>query len=139
MIKGMNHIGIAVKDLKEAVDFFRSIFGATVLLHEKYTNEKIESTFVEVGSARLELTGSLDAGSVIDRFLEKNGEGIHHISLEVDDFDGLLAELKVKGLTIIGETDTEAFKAAFIHPKSAFGILLEIIEPKKEAYRKIGS
>jgi methylmalonyl-CoA epimerase len=139
MIKGINHIGIAVKDLKETVEFFRSIFGATVLLHEEYTKEKIESIFVEVGSARLELTGSLDHGSIIDRFLEKSGQGIHHVSLEVDDFDRLIADLKVKGLTIIGETDTEAFKAAFVHPKSAFGMLLEIIEPKKEEYRKIGS
>ena len=79
---------------------------------------------------RIELLASLAPGSMIDSFIENKGEGLHHISLEVNDFDDVISDFKAKGLKVIGQTDMENFKAAFIHPKSMLGMLTEIIAPK---------
>jgi len=79
----------------------------------------------------LELLASLEPQSIIDKFIESRGEGVHHVSLEVDQFDQVIEEIKVKGLRVISEADTEDFKAAFIHPQSNFGVLTEIVQPKR--------
>jgi len=130
MIKRFNHVGIAVKDLGRAVDFFKKTYGATLLSRTTYEDQKIESAFVAVGEAYFELTASLDPQSVIAKFIESRGEGIHHVSLQVDQFDEVIKELKAKGSRVMAEADTEDFKAAFIHPQGNFGVLTEIIEPK---------
>ncbi|MCL6476963.1 MAG: VOC family protein [Peptococcaceae bacterium] len=130
MIKGFNHVGIAVKDLDRAVEFFEKTYNARLVERNKYLDQKIESAFMAIGEARLELTASLDPQSVIARFIEARGEGIHHISLQVDQFDEVVKGFKEKGLTVIAEGETGDFKAAFVHPKGNFGILTEIIEPK---------
>ncbi len=132
MIKRFDHVGLAVKDLKKAVKFFEDAFGAKIVWQAEYEDQGIESVCVAVGEARFELTGSTGPGSVIARFLEARGEGIHHVSLQVDDFDKVLGDLRAKGLKVIGETDARDFKAAFIHPSSACGVLTEIVEPKPD-------
>jgi len=130
MIKRFNHVGIAVRDLKEAIRFFQENYGATLLWQRKFEDQKIESAFVSIGDAQFELTSSLDPQSVIAMFIESRGEGIHHVSLEVEDFNSVIDTLKAKGLRIISEADTDDFKAAFIHPQSNLGVLTEIIQPK---------
>ncbi len=130
MIKKFNHVGIAVKDLKNTVKTLQENYGAVIVWRKRFEDDGIESVCVAVGEAQFELTGSIAPVSVITKFIEAKGEGIHHLSLEVDQFDEVIRELKGKGLRIIGEADTEDFKAAFIHPVSNFGILTEIIEPK---------
>jgi len=132
VIKKFNHVGIAVKDLDRTVEFFEKTFGAKLVWRSKYEDQKIESAFIAVGEARFELTASLDPQSVIAKFIEAKGEGIHHVSLEVGQFDEVIKEFKAKGLKIIAEADTGDFKAAFIHPQSNFGVLTEIIEPKRD-------
>ena len=130
MIKKFNHVGIAVKDLDRAVEFFQETYGAKLVCRRKYQDEKMETALISIGEAQFELLASLEPQSLIDRFIEGRGEGIHHVSLEVDHFDQVIEDIKAKGLKVISEADTEDFKAAFIHPQSSFGVLTEIIEPK---------
>jgi methylmalonyl-CoA/ethylmalonyl-CoA epimerase len=130
LIKKFNHVGIAVKNLDRAVQFFEETYGAELVWRKKFNDLKLESAFISIGEAQFELSASLESQSVIDKFIESRGEGIHHVSLEVDQFDQVIEEIKAKGLRVISEADTEDFKAAFIHPQSSFGVLTEIIQPK---------
>jgi len=132
MIKKFNHVGIAVKDLGKTVEFFREAFGAKLHWRKKFEDQKIESAFISIGEAQFELSASLEPQSVIAKFIENKGEGIHHMSLEVDQFDQVIEDLKAKGLRVISEADNEDFKAAFIHPQSNFGVLTEIMQPKRD-------
>jgi len=130
LIKKFNHVGIAVKDLDRAVEFFQETYGAKLVWRKKYQDEKMETALISISEAQFELLASLDPQSLINRFIESRGEGIHHVSLEVDQFDQAIEAIKAKGLRVISEADTEDFKAAFIHPQSNFGVLTEIIQPK---------
>ena len=130
MIKKINHVGIAVKNLDRAVEFFQETYGAKLVRREKLEDQKMESALISIAEAQFELLGSLEPQSLIDKFIESRGEGIHHVSLEVDQFDQVIKEIKAKGVKVISEADTEDFKAAFIHPQSNFGVLTEIIQPK---------
>ena len=130
MIKKINHVGIAVKNLDRAVEFFQETYGAKQVWRKKNEKEKMESVLISIGQAQFELLASLEPQSLIDRFIESRGEGIHHVSLEVDQFDQAIEAIKAKGLRVISEADTDDFKAAFIHPQSNFGVLTEIIQPK---------
>ncbi len=123
-------MGIAVKNLDRAVEFFHENYGAKLVWQKKFDDQKIESALISIGEAQFELLASLEPQSLIDKFIESRGEGIHHVSLEVDQFDQVMEEIKAKGLRVISEADTEDFKAAFIHPQSNFGMLTEIIQPK---------
>jgi methylmalonyl-CoA/ethylmalonyl-CoA epimerase len=130
LIKKFNHVGIAVKNLDRAVEFFQETYGAKLVWRKKFEDQKMESALVSIGEAQFELLTGLEPQSLIDRFIESRGEGIHHVSLEVDQFDQVIEEIKAKGLRVISEADTEDFKAIFIHPQSNFGVLTEIIQPK---------
>lgn len=130
MIKKINHVGIAVKDLDKAVEFFKEVYGAKLLWRKKFESMKMESAFISVGELQYELSASTEPQSMYDKFIESRGEGIHHVSIEVDDFDQVIKEFKAKGLRVISEADTKDFKAAFIHPQGNFGILTEIVQPK---------
>lgn len=132
MIKKFNHVGIAVKDLNKSVEFFEKTYAAKLLWRSTFKGQKIESAFVAIGEVQLELTASLEPQSVIAQFIENRGEGIHHMSLEVDQFDQVIKEFKSKGLKVIAEADTKDFKTAFIHPQGNLGVLTEIIEPKPD-------
>lgn len=132
MIKGFNHIGIAVKDLDSAVEFFVKIYGGELLYRKIYEDQKLESAFIAIGKARFELSAGLEPESLLCRYIATKGEGIHHVSLEVDHFGRMISEFKAKGLQVIAEADTSEFKAAFIHPRGNLGVLTEIIEPKRK-------
>jgi methylmalonyl-CoA epimerase len=132
MIKKVSHIGLAVKDLKEASDFFRENFGFSI--SEKEDFGELNFSFVPIeGGTDLELLQSTTPDGTIAKFIQKRGEGIHHISFEVDDIQAELDRLKAKGLTLINETpypNAHEDLVAFIHPKSTYGILVELIQPK---------
>lgn len=130
MINTFHHVGFAARDLEKTLGFFESVFGAKVLWRSRLEAQHIESVLITVGSARIELLGSLDPQSLIAKFVAAKGEGLHHVSLEVSNFDQTIADFKAKGLNVIGEADTDDFKAAFLHPQSMFGMLTELIEPK---------
>lgn len=131
MIKSIYHIGLAVRDLDSAVKFFQETYGAKLLWRRTFESQKMESAFISVGEARFEVARSLDPEGVIGKFVQARGEGIHHISLEVDDMDKTIQELKKKGLTVMGEAATKEFKVAFVHPQNNFGVLMELYQPLK--------
>jgi len=131
LIKKINHVGIAVKNLDRAVEFFQETYGAKLVGRKKFDDQKMESALISIAEAQFELLASLEPQSIIDKFIESRGEGVHHVSLEVDQFDQVIEEIKAKGLRVISEADTEDFKAAFIHPQGNFGVLTEIVQPKR--------
>lgn len=130
MIRKFNHVGIAVKDLDKAVAFFGDVYGTRLVRRDRYEDELFETALVETGDMCLELIAGLAPESFIAQFIQDRGEGIHHMSLEVDQFEQVVQDLKAKGLKVLGQTENEHFKACFIHPKGNLGILTEIIEPK---------
>ena len=131
MIKRFNHVGIAVKDLDKAMAFFEEVYGARLIGRDRYEDQQFETAMVGIGEMRLELIASLDPGSFIAGFIKERGDGIHHMSLEVDQFEQVIDDFKAKGLKVLGETDNANFKAAFIHPQGNLGILTEVVEPKR--------
>ncbi len=135
MIKKFNHVGLAVKDLDKALAFFGEIYGGRLIRRDRYEDQQFETALLGLGDARLELIASLAPESFIARFIEDRGEGIHHMSLEVDQFEQVIEGFRAKGLKVLGVADTVAFKAAFIHPQGNLGVLTEIIEFKESGSR----
>ena len=133
VIKKISHIGVAVENLNEARTFFRENFGLASSEQENF-GELIFS-FISPGGANLELLQSTDHDGTISKFIRNKGEGIHHISLEVDDIQAELDRLKGKGIKLINEKpylNAHNELAAFIHPKSTFGILIELMQTEEE-------
>lgn len=131
MIKGIDHIGIAVNNLNEALAVYEKALG---LKPERVTvveSQKIKVAFLPVGDSRIELLEPTSKESTVSGFLEKRGEGIHHIALKVVGIDNMLKKLKSQGVTLIDETPrpgAEGGRIAFLHPKSVKGVLLELCE-----------
>jgi methylmalonyl-CoA epimerase len=134
-IKRIAHLGIAVNDLETAIDFFTKGLPLEVTHREDYQGMKIG--FVPVGDSSVELLQDVSGASAIKRFVEKNGEGIHHIAFEVDDIHQAIAELKEKGIRLIDETPrsgAHGMTVAFMHPKATHGILMELVQPAKDSH-----
>jgi methylmalonyl-CoA/ethylmalonyl-CoA epimerase len=131
MLEKLDHIGIAVKDLDQAMKLYREAFGIepSLVYESSYTKARI--AFFPIGEVRVELIQPVDRESVVGKFLEKRGEGIHHISYRVKDVDGSLAELEKKGVHLIDKKSRkvrENERVAFLHPKSTNGVLVELIQ-----------
>jgi len=134
-LEKLDHIGIAVKDLDQAMKLYREAFGIEpdLVYESSYTKAKI--AFFPVGEVRIELIQPVDPESVVGKFLEKRGEGIHHISYRVKDVDGGLAELEKKGILLIDKKSRrvrENERVAFLHPKSTNGVLVELIQEDRD-------
>jgi methylmalonyl-CoA/ethylmalonyl-CoA epimerase len=126
MIK-IDHLGIAVPDLAQAIEAYRKL-GFTVEKTQEVPTEKVRVAFLPVGESRLELLEPTDPSSTIARFLEKR-TGLHHVCLLVDDIEQALAELKAAGVPLIDQTPrvgAGGSRVAFLHPKAAAGVLLEL-------------
>lgn len=131
-IKRIAHLGIAVKDLDEALGFFTGNLPLQMTHTEEYQGMKIG--FLPVGDSSIELLQDISGSSAIKKFIEKNGEGIQHIAFEVDDIEEAVAELKAKGVRLIDNSPREGahgMTIAFIHPKASRGILVELCQPIK--------
>ncbi|MDH5691145.1 MAG: methylmalonyl-CoA epimerase [Candidatus Bathyarchaeota archaeon] len=131
MIKKINHIGVAVKDLNEAIKFYEENLGLEIEGIEEVKEQKVKVAFIPVGESRIELLQSTDPDGPVAKFIGKRGEGIHHISLEVDHIEDFLQKLKEKGVQLIDEkprVGAHGMKVAFLHPRSAKGVLLELCE-----------
>jgi methylmalonyl-CoA/ethylmalonyl-CoA epimerase len=131
MFGKVDHIGIAVKDIEKAIFFFQDIFGGKLLRKNIVVEQKLISGIISMGSVNFELMQSTAENSTIDKFISKNGEGIHHISFQVEDLDTFLTESSAKDIKILGKNTTNDYKVAFIHPQSALGVLIEVIERVK--------
>jgi methylmalonyl-CoA/ethylmalonyl-CoA epimerase len=128
-IKKIDHLGIAVKDLAEAVRAYEALGFAVETTHDVPT-EKVRAAFLAVGESHLELLEPTDPSSVIARFLEKRS-GLHHVCVLVEDIEGALAELKARGVPLLDETPrvgAGGCRVAFVHPRGAAGVLLELKE-----------
>jgi len=125
----VDHLGIAVKDLTEAVKIYETLGFAVEATHDVPT-EKVRTAFLPVGESHLELLEPTDPSSVIARFLEKRS-GLHHVCVLVEDIDGALAELKARGVPVLDETPrvgAGGCRVAFVHPRGTAGVLLELKE-----------
>lgn len=133
MVRKIDHIGIAVRDLKEAIKFYEEMLGLKVTEIEEVADQKVRVAFLPAGDSEVELLESTTPDGPIARFIEKNGEGIQHIAFRVDNVEEKLADLKDKGVRLIDEKPRRGAGGAmiaFLHPKSTFGTLIEICERK---------
>lgn len=133
MIEQIDHIGIAVKSLEDGIRYYEKTLGLTCEAIEEVASQKVKTAFFHVGEVHLELLEATDPESPIAKFLEKNGEGIHHIAFRTNDIGGQLKEAADSGARLIHETpiDGAANKlVAFLHPKSTHGVLTEFCASK---------
>lgn len=127
----VDHIGIAVKDLTAAKQFYTDVLGMNVQGEEVIEQQKVKVCFIPSGDSEVELLESTSPDGPVARFIEKNGEGIQHIALRVDNIENALKELKAKGVRLIDESPrygAGGASIAFVHPKATGGILLELSE-----------
>jgi len=132
MIKGLDHIAIAVNKIDEALEIFERQLGLKLEKTRVVEEHKLKIAILRVGDTKIELVEPTDAESTVAKFLQKRGEGIHHIALEVSDIESHLKELKEKGIALIDEKPrlgAIARKIAFLHPKSTKSVLIELVEP----------
>ena len=130
--KKIDHIGIAVSDLKSAKSFYEDCLGMEVDHEETLGDMKI--AFVPVGGVNLELIQSTTEDGVIAKFIANRGEGVHHIAYEVEDVESALKELQRQGVKVVDKkarSGAHGKKVAFLHPKSAYGVLTELVSKKE--------
>ncbi len=134
-INRIAHLGVAVSDLQSAIDFFTGALPLEVTHSEEYGGMKI--AFIPIGDSSVELLQDVSGSSAIKKFLDKNGEGIHHIAYEVDDIEEAISELKAKGIKLIDEKPRQGahgMSVAFMHPKATHGVLMELCQPSKDCH-----
>ena len=126
----INHVAIVVQDIDAALNFWEQTFGLKLDHVEDVPSQKSKVAFLPLGESEIELVQPTTSDSGLANFLEKRGEGMHHICIEVSDIDATLAELKSKGVRLINEVPEElpGRKMAFIHPKAANGVLVELYQ-----------
>jgi methylmalonyl-CoA/ethylmalonyl-CoA epimerase len=130
-IKRIDHIAIVVSDIESALTFWRDALGMELSHMEDVPGEKSRVAFLPAGDSEVELVLPTTNDSGLARYLEKRGPGMHHICLEVDDIETMLQQLKDKGIQLINDepiAGSNGKKYAFIHPKSAFGVMVELYE-----------
>jgi methylmalonyl-CoA epimerase len=129
--KVIDHIGIAVQNIDEALKFWEGSLGIKCAGVETVEDQKVKTAFLPIKESEVELLEATSPDSPIAKFIEKRGEGIHHVAIRVDDLKSALSELKEKGVRLIDETPrlgAGGAMIAFVHPKSTGGILLELSE-----------
>ena len=130
-IKRIDHIAIVVEDIESTLGFWRDALGLELAHIEDVPEQKSLVAFLPVGESEIELVRPTTDDSGVAKYLQKRGPGMHHISLEVDDIVGMLAQLKAKGVRLINETPVPGAggkKIAFIHPESTRGVLVELYQ-----------
>lgn len=130
----IDHVGVAVKDIEAVLAFFNKVFDvpdAEIVLME---DQGVRATLIEVGQTRLELLEPTGPESGVGRFIERRGEGLHHLAFNVTDISGKLQTLQTLGVDLIDRTPREGLSGtiAFVHPRSVFGILTELVESNPE-------
>jgi len=127
----IEHIGIAVKNLEEAIPFWEKQLGLKCYSIEEVPEQKVRTAFFKVGQSKIELLESTDPEGPIGKFIEKKGEGVHHIAIATNGLQANLTELDGKGVQLIDKTPrkgAEGLNIAFLHPKATRGVLLELCE-----------
>lgn len=132
-ISHIEHIGIAVKDLEASIRFYEDVLGLTCYAIEEVVDQKVKTAFFKVGQTKVELLESTDPEGPIGKFIEKKGEGVHHMAFAVKGIEQSLARLDEKGIRLIDQNPrkgAEGLDIAFLHPKSTHGVLMELCEKK---------
>ena len=126
----IDHVGVAVNDIEATLAFFKKVFDAPDAQIELMEDQGVRATLIEVGQTRLELLEPTSPESGVGRFIERRGEGLHHLAFNVTDISGKLQTLKTLGVDLIDQTPREGLSGtiAFVHPRSVFGILTELVE-----------
>lgn len=129
-IRRIDHTAIAVRDLDEALSRYDALFGATVEDRRRVPDQQVAVAFLKLGDSQIELIQPLDAHSGVARFLERHGEGLHHIAVEVDDVEEELIRFMSDGIELIDSSPRQGAhgRIAFVHPRGTGGVLLELVE-----------
>lgn len=130
----IEHLGIAVKSLETAIPFYEEVLGLKCYAIEEVAEQKVKTAFFQVGQTKIELLESTDPEGPVGKFIEKKGEGIHHLAFAAEGLQESLNILADKGITLIDKTPrkgAEGLNIAFLHPKSTFGVLTELCEKPK--------
>jgi len=125
----IEHIGIAVSDLASAIQFYENVLGLVCYAIEEVPDQKVRTAFFRIGETKIELLESTDPDGPLGKFIEKRGEGIHHIALAVEDVKAALNEMEGKGVQLIDKQPrkgAEGLSIGFLHPKSTFSVLTEL-------------
>lgn len=130
IIKKINHVAIVVEDIEKALSFWRDQLGLSLDHVEDVPSQTSKVAFIPIGDGEVELVQPTDPESGLAKYLQKRGEGMHHLCIEVENIEGVLHRLKEKGVRLIDETpnDLPGRRMAFIHPKAANGVLIELYE-----------
>lgn len=134
-ITHIEHLGIAVKSLEESIPYYENILGLKCYSIEEVADQKVRTAFFKVGQTKIELLESTDPEGTISKFIEKRGEGVHHVAFAVNGVEGALAEAADKGVQLIDKAPrkgAEGLSIAFLHPKSTHGVLTELCEDKNK-------
>ena len=130
----VEHIGIAVKKLDDAIPLFEKLLNTSCYKTELVATEKVNTAFLKLGTTKIELLESIDPDGVISRFIEKKGEGLHHIALDVADIDAEMERLKKEGFVLLNEKPKPGADnklVCFLHPKHTSGVLIELCMERK--------
>jgi methylmalonyl-CoA/ethylmalonyl-CoA epimerase len=132
-MKKIEHIGIAVKDIKSAGGIYEKLLNTTIYKVEDVDSEGVKTAFLQTGPNKIELLEATTTDSPISKFIEKKGEGIHHIAFEVDDIEAEMQRLKQEGFILLNEKPKPGADnklVCFVHPKSTNGVLIELCQSK---------
>ncbi|MDZ7773223.1 MAG: methylmalonyl-CoA epimerase [Balneolaceae bacterium] len=129
----IEHIGIAVSNLEEAIDSYERLLNTPCYKREEVESQKVDTAFFATGDSKVELLGATADDSPVARFLEKRGEGMHHVAFEVEDIHAQLERLRAEGFTLLNEEPVEGADnkwVAFVHPKDNHGVLVELCQDR---------
>lgn len=129
-MRGIHHVGVAVRDLDEAIATYGRLFGATLEHRETMADQGVDAAAVRVGESRIELLAATGDDTPVGRFLAKRGPGMHHVAYQVDDLDAELAELDGRGVELIDHEPRPGLygmRVAFVHPDASDGVLAELV------------
>jgi methylmalonyl-CoA/ethylmalonyl-CoA epimerase len=132
MFNRVDHIGVAVEDIDASLELYERDYGMTLVHREIVTEQGVEAVLLDVGENHIELLAPTGPDTPVGKFIAKKGPGMHHVAYQVDDIEATLAALKEAGLKLIDETPRIGIRnsrVAFLHPKTAGGLLTEIVQP----------
>lgn len=134
-VQKLEHIGIAVSSLDEAIPYWENVLGLKCYNIEEVADQKVRTAFFKVGDIKIELLESTSEDGTIAKFIEKKGQGVHHLAFAVDNVEQALGDVESKGVQLIDKAPrlgAEGLSIAFLHPKSTFGVLTELCEDKNK-------
>jgi len=130
-VKRIDHLGVAVKNIDEALNFYRDSLGLELECIEEIPERGLKVAFIKVGESRIELLESISEKSTVGKYIEKKGEGIHHLAVNVENIEESMNNIREKGYKLLSEKPENGAggtKVAFIHPKSTNGVLMELVQ-----------